>query len=96
MSFNFKTIATVISLLPIVDRLVASTVQTVETALSGFNGNQKFAAAEAKVNTFLAGVSADVGVVGDLQAIAGPLINAWVAAFNTAGLFQHKAAPAAS
>lgn len=90
--FNWKTITTVLSLLPMLDQLISSTVQAVESSLSGFAGNAKFAAAEAKVNTFLSTVSSDLNVVGDLQSIAGPLITAWVAAFNAAGLFTHKAA----
>lgn len=92
MSLNLKTVVAVISFLPTLDSLISSTVQTLETALAGYTGSQKFQAAEAKVNSFLANLSADVNVVQDLQAIAGPLINAWVAAYNASGLFQHKAA----
>lgn len=98
MSFSLKNVVAVISFLPTLDSLISSTVTTVESALSGFSGSQKFQAAEAKVNSFLSTLSADVNVISDLQTIAGPLINAWVAAFNAAGLFQHKsqtATPAA-
>ncbi|HET7332344.1 hypothetical protein [Dyella sp.] len=97
MNFNFRTIATVISLLPVVDRLVASTVQTVESALSGFNGNAKFAAAEAKVNSFLSSLSSDVAVVSQLQSSVGPLIQSWVDAFNVpGGLFGKPASGSAT
>jgi len=96
MSFNLKTIVAVISFLPALDSLVSSTVTTVEQALGGFSGSQKFQAAEAKVNSFLATLTADVNVIQDLQAIASPLINAWVAAFNAAGLFSHKSSTTAT
>lgn len=92
MSFNLKTVVAVISFLPTLDSLISSTVQTLETALAGYTGSQKFQAAEVKVNSFIANLSEDVNVVQDLQAVAATLINAWVAAYNASGLFQHKAA----
>lgn len=96
MSFSLKNIVAVISFLPTLDTLISSTVTTIEQSLSGFTGSQKFQAAEAKVNSFVSTLSADVNVISDLQAIAGPLINAWVAAFNVAGLFKHASSTAAT
>ena len=92
MSFSLKNVVAVISFLPTLDALISSTVQQIEATLGTFGGSEKYQAALAKVNSFIAGLSADVNVVQDLQAIAGPIINAWVAAFNAVGFFQHKSA----
>jgi phage gp29-like protein len=84
-----------LQLIPQVVSLVNSTVQEMESVLSGFAGNAKFAAVEAKVNSILTSLGTDANVVADLQTVIGPLINAAVAAFNASGLFK-KAAPAAA
>lgn len=96
---NLSTFLAALAALPQLVTLVDTTVQQVETALAGFNGNAKFAAAEAKVNSVLQAVGTDATALANVSGLVGPLINASVAAFNAAGLFKKStstsAAPAA-
>jgi hypothetical protein len=77
-----------LTLIPQILPLIDTTVKSVEEALPGFSGSEKFAAAEAKVNSILTAVETDVAVLSTLRGIVSPLINAAVAAFNAAGLFK--------
>ena len=91
---NLKALLTALSLVPEILPIVNSTVQDIEVALANIPGAQKLAAAEAKINTYLAAAIADVSVLADLKAVVIPLINAAVAAFNAAGLFKKAATQA--
>jgi hypothetical protein len=91
---NIKAFLTALSLIPGFLTIVYQTVQAIESALSGFSGNQKLAAAEAQINAFLAAAIADTKVLSDVQGILAPVISSTVATLNAAGLFK-KSAPAA-
>lgn len=90
---SLSSFLSALALLPQLVTLVDSVVKQVESSLSGFSGNAKFAAAEAKVNSLLQSVSTDAAALSSISGLIGPLINAAVASFNAAGLFK-KAAPA--
>ncbi|MGN6312868.1 MAG: hypothetical protein ACTHMO_03800 [Rhodanobacteraceae bacterium] len=91
---NLKAFITALTLIPQFLVIVNQTVQAIETALSGFSGSQKLAAAEAQVNAFLSAAISDAKVLSDVQAILTPVINATVQMFNAAGIFKHASAPA--
>lgn len=77
------------ALLGLVDQVVVSTEQALN-AVPSIGGSQKFAAAEAKVNSWLSTAITDVQQLNLLQSAVTPLINGAVAAFNAAGIFAHK------
>lgn len=92
---NLKAFITALTLIPQFLVIVNQTVQAIETALSGFSGSQKLAAAEAQVNAFLAAAITDAKVLSDVQGILTPVINATVQMFNAAGIFKHASVPPA-
>lgn len=92
---NLKAFITALTLIPQFLVIVNQTVQAIETALSGFSGSQKLAAAEAQVNAFLAAAITDAKVFSDVQGILTPVINATVQMFNAAGIFKHASVPPA-
>lgn len=87
-------IANVLSILAAIPELlhfVSQTVQEVELVSAGIPGAQKFAAAEAMINAFLATATEDVAAVAQVSGVLKPLIDSLVAMFNSLGMF-HKAA----
>lgn len=92
---NLKAFITALTLIPQFLVIVNQTVQAIETALQGFSGSQKLAAAEAQVNAFLAAAIQDAKVLSDVQGILTPVINATVQMFNAAGIFKHASVPPA-
>lgn len=99
MSFSLATMFSVLSIVPELPTLVNNIVVEVENSIGqipGISSNQKLAAAEAKVNTFLKAAIQDAGALSSLSSILQPMINAAVAMFNAANVFKSKgAAPAA-
>lgn len=92
---NLKAFITALTLIPQFLVIVNQTVQAIETALSGFSGSQKLAAAEAQVNAFLSAAISDVNVLSDVQSVLAPVIGSAVEMFNAAGVFKHTSvAPA--
>lgn len=89
LSVILSAINAVPALLGLVDQVVVSTEQALN-AVPGLTGNQKFAAAEAKLNSWLSVAITDVQQLSLVQSAVTPLINGAVAAFNAAGLFNHK------
>ena len=93
---NLKAFITALTLIPQFLIIVNQTVQAIETALQGFTGSQKLAAAEAQVNAFLSAAITDSKVLSDVQGILTPVINATVQMFNAAGIFKHGASAQAA
>lgn len=94
--FSFFTsflsaLAVVPQLLTVIDQVVVN-VETGIGQVAGIGGSQKLAAAEAKVNSFLADAVSDVKILSGVEVLVKPLINGAVAAFNAAGIFKHKTA----
>lgn len=87
---------TYVNLLPQITTLVYNVVSEIENALggAGLSGSQKFAAAEAKVNTLLQGLVADANVLANVTKTLPLLINSSVAVFNASGLFKKAVTPA--
>lgn len=77
------------TILGLVDQVVVSTEQALN-AVPGISGNQKFAAAEAKLNSWISSAITDTQQLNLIQSAVTPLINGAVAAFNAAGIFTHK------
>ena len=91
----FANLMTAIGMIPQLLSLIDQVVVNIEQGLGqipGITGSQKFAAAEAKVNTFLKAAITDAGLLGAVQTVVKPLIDGAVAAFNAAGFFKHKTA----
>ena len=87
---NLMNVLSVVpTLLNVVDQVVVNVEQGLNAA-PGISGGKKFAAAEAKVNTFLGAAITDVNALAAAKDVVTPLITASVAAFNAAGLFAHK------
>ena len=97
---NVKALLTAFSIvfteLPQFEQLINSTVKQVQAELGNLPGAQKLAAAEAKINTFLAAASDDLNVINDIKAILTPAINAAVAMFKEAQQFGFSKTPAAA
>lgn len=86
----FKALALIPSLLPI----IAAFVQQVETLLAGSDGSKKLAAVLAAVLAYVQKMEADAAVIQSLTGLLTPLINAAVAMFNAAGIFNKGSAAA--
>lgn len=87
---NLMTALSVVpSLLNIVDQVVVNVEQGLNAA-PGISGSKKFAAAEAKVNTFLSAAITDANALAAVKDVVTPLIAGSVAAFNASGIFSHK------
>jgi hypothetical protein len=93
---NWLTLITgILNIGPQFVALVNNTVVEVENALGNLPGAQKFAAVEAKINSFLQTAEADAEAIANIQGILPALINGAVAMFNAAKVFTSKtAAPA--
>lgn len=92
---SLSTLVSLLSAAPQILALVDQAVVSVENTLNvGFSSSQKLAAAEAKVNGWLATAQADLAQFGELSSVVTGLINTAVAAFNAAGAFNHKPATA--
>ena len=94
----FALILSFITQLPGIIKLIDQIVLSVEAAFPTATGNQKLAAATAKVNTILGAAVTDSQTLSSLTTVVTPLINASVAAFNAAGTFTKPStgsAPAA-
>lgn len=76
------------AILGLVDQVVVSTEQSLN-AVPGISGSQKFAATEAKLNSWLSVAITDTQQLNLIQSAVTPLVNGAVAAFNAAGLFKH-------
>lgn len=85
---NLATILQVLTAIPQLASLINTIVQDIETAFPGLSGNQKFAAASAKLQVILSAAIQDTALLQNAMSVAGPLINAAVAVFNVTGLFK--------
>jgi hypothetical protein len=94
--FSISALLQALAMLPQIETLIGSIVQSVEAAFgSTISGSAKLSAAEAKLNSYLSELNVATGVVTDIQAVATPLINAAVAMFNVTktGAFAAGATP---
>lgn len=98
MSFSLSALFSVLSVVQELPTLVNNVVVEVENSVGqipGISSNQKLAAAEAKINSFLQSAIQDAGLLSSVSTILTPMINAAVAMFNASGVFKSKA-PAAT
>lgn len=95
---SLASILSIFSIIPELFGIIDAAVLSIENSLGsipGVTGAQKLAGATIKVNAAMTAAGADVSALAAIEKIITPMINAAVAVFNSVGLFNKPAAPAA-